>query len=168
NSLVQDRAVWGQVLAEVYAALPSPPEQVVQAMAGGLGQPGVYDDADRQAITSIPRNQRTWVQVERLDSVYTHQIADVVNAGNFIGAAEAALAQKNREGFQGASIGEIEPVADPITLDDNARGFVVRMVVSTPLPYQEAIHSLGRCDNPLRNRLFAIQPSPQRPNMPFG
>ncbi len=168
SSLVQDRSYWPMLLEEIDRVLPRPSAQMAQALQGQLGQPGVIDDADIQAIVAIPRQQREFVTVAKMESAYTHQLYNLVNNSNPMTLAEEVLGSKSPETFGGATVAGSEeaPAVEYIT-DPEARGYVIRLTLVTPLPYDQAIARFRDGGNDLGTRLTQITPA-QRPGLPFS
>lgn len=161
NQLVQDRYLWGRLLADIYSVLPGPDMDVTKAMAGEFGEPGVPDEADAEVIKQTPRNERLFVQVQKLESVYTDYLAEVVNAENFYTAAEDILAKGDRSRFQSTfSSVAPTPASQPILQDENARGYIMRLTLTTPAD-EETVYAQFDYDKPLALAERLTQISPQ-------
>ena len=169
NLLVQDRALWGQILADIYAALPAPEGELATALAGGLGDPQKIDEADIEAVKKVPREDRDYVRVERLESVYSDALYEVANAPNFFSVAEEILTQFKPDDFRGVITREApEAIANPVIENEKARGFIVRLTLTTPMPYEQAVRRFTQGTDRPANRLIQIGPSEREPNKPYA
>ncbi len=154
NQLVADRDYWAALLADIYDVLPGPSDETLQAMAGDFGTPNVIDDADKQALASTPRAQREYVQVAKIESVYTDDLDGVVNATDFYGAAGVVLSKRARDKFLGALPGAVTLREDRLIDNEKARGYIIRLTLTTPVPLARFF---GRLDTSIPVALSTIQ-----------
>lgn len=172
NLLVSNRAYWPMLLEEIDRALPAPPSPLDQALRGDLGEPGAFDEADANAIKSAPPEQRAYVKLVKLESVYTDDLFRIVNDLNAVAAAEGAFAQKNPAAFnavKGAATELRSPLSELSGGDESlpARGYVIRLTLTSPLHYDQAVARFRDGQNSLRDSFFSIGPTAERPNLPF-
>ena len=168
NLLVSDRGYWPRILEEIDRVLPAPPQNVAAALRGDLGQPGMFDDADAEALRAVPRAERAYLQMVKLESAYTDQ--NLIDDPNRLSVAEDILA-KGGSGFEavrGAATAQ-PPAGEEgaVATDAPMRGYVVRMTFTTPLPAAQAKARFGKgAPDDLAERLFQIDPA-LRPELPF-
>jgi type IV pilus assembly protein PilM len=164
NLLVSNREYWPMLLEQIDRVLPAPRSPLAEAFRGELGQPGVFDDADVQAIKSIPPDQRDYLKLVRLDSVYTNDLYRIVNDRTPVPVAESVLGQKNPANFAAAKGTPTELRTDLSALEEGSRGYVIRLLLISPLPPDQAT---VRFKDALQKSLFAIEPNAEQPNLPF-
>jgi type IV pilus assembly protein PilM len=171
NLLVSDRGYWPRILEEIDRVLPAPPQELSAALRGELGQPGMFDEADAEALKAVPRQQRAYLSLEKLESVYTDQLFNLVNDPNPVAVAEDALATGagTFEAIRGKTTGEPIAPEKQVVTDEAARGYVVRMTFTTPLPPDQARAQFesDQSQNNLQARLFQIAPE-LKPGLPFA
>ncbi len=138
NSLVANRGYWGQLVGDLMAALPAPEGELAQALAGELGDPNAVDDADRAVFERIPANQREYVKLQELESVYTDELHVVINSPTFLATAQGILDKGDYGDFRGV-LAPSATVMDPPRLQiDKARGYVIRLTLTTPVDIDTA------------------------------
>ncbi len=192
GQLREGKNYWPALLGDLYAALPAPEEEQRQALAGKLGKPQEYDDADKTALTAIPRDQRQYVLFESFDSVYTDDLGSVVNdRENFYSNAAAVLSGRatsegqtagppagipssyggGQYGPGGAGAAVADLVATP-AVGGSKRGFVVRFKLLTPLgttatpSVYDIFGNNGR--QSLAESFYSIVPDASRPSLPYA
>lgn len=162
--LVSNRTYWPLLLEQIDRALPSPRSPMIEALRGDLGQPGVFDEVDQQTIASAGADQKDFVRLVRLESVYTDDLYRIVNDRTPVTAAEGALAAKKPESFAAVK-GTVSSLRETLDLqNEGARGYVIRLTLTSPLSPTQASALLGTS---LQQRFFAIEPDAEQPNLPF-
>ena len=172
NVLVSDRDYWGQLLVDITNNLPTPPENVARALAGQLGDPAVYDDADKAAVEAVPLEDRAWVQLQSLESVYTDNLGEIVNSVNALTTAEDIFSKANFTEFEGVwatNAPTLVPEENRIIKTDTARGYVMRAILITPLSRDQAFARFDYTGTqPIPKTLEQmIAPSASNPNLPY-
>ena len=173
RSMEQFRSVWGQLMADIYKALPTPQPQVL--------------DANPEVVKQVPRAERRQIVIDNLQAVYMPSLAGVLSGdlSQFATAAGVA-APTGGVGFSpmspppppmpgaggefGAGGGEFGGGAPPPPVDPTAapdpnapRGFLVRAVVITPNDKGAEL-----VQETLIRNLMAIGPTAERPKVPYS
>ena len=169
NRLVEGRDYWGPLLADIFAAVPGPDARLREAMAGALGEPGVADEADEEALAATPRGERAYVQVQELESVYTDLLHEVADSVEFYTTAIEILNSANPSQISAVetkNVPELIPEAERFFGDEErGRGYVMRLTLTTPMSVEDVYGTFDtgkRLDIP--NRLAAIgRDDPDRP-----
>jgi hypothetical protein len=169
---LNERSHIAPLLADLLAALPGPEGQVAEALVGRLGDPATFDDADKEVLTATPRRERRYVRLHAFESVYTNQIdrlTDPADGDRFFTNAASILS--------GGSLAPLTPGEDAgLGATDEAtssggRGYVIRLVLTTPVPVTGPNNAYDVFDlnGPLdlSRMLYEISPSAERPNLPY-
>ena len=133
NSLVDNRGYWGQLVGDLMAALPAPEGELAQALAGELGDPNVVDQPDLDVFERIPANQREYVKLQRLESVYTDELHIAINSPTFLATAKGILEKGDFNDFRGVLAPSAQVMSTPRLNIEKARGYVVRLTLTTPV-----------------------------------
>ncbi|MEL7237330.1 MAG: pilus assembly protein PilM [Planctomycetota bacterium] len=173
NVLVQDREYWGKMIADIVAALPSPPEEYAEAIAGGLGDPTTIDEADKAKMASLERDQRKWVELLSLQSIYSDDLYAIANDSEvFFAQAESVMGKSSRNKFEGLlAASPFTAGADDVLTVENekARGYIMRAVMVTPLDVDAAQSAFSyQGGNSIPRQLEElVRPTASNPNLPY-
>jgi type IV pilus assembly protein PilM len=172
GELTHGAQYWPGILADLFAALPGPKGDVAQALAGQLGDPEIFDDADKAALEATPRDQRAYVEFLDFESEYTDNLGRIIDdPSTFYSNAEALLA--GRTSARVAS--DVQAGVVPVAGGEIRRGFVVRLRLLTPLTMtgNPSIYDVFGGDREqfrdldLTERLLKIAPDADRPKLSY-
>lgn len=148
--LTDGKNLWRDLVTDLTAVLPQPPEPLRSALASG----------NAAEIKKTPRDQRRVLRIESMTSVYDPALMPNLNANpkylTVTGGTAGTVGATPTGGQEGAP----PPTADP---SGKGRGFVVTLRMDCPLAKPVAF-----VENDVRNALLSLQPSKDRKNLKYA